>query len=459
MRELEYAFDIGLKKGLRTHHKNPRNNQALVDCMNIKCTEDGPIPFEPYANPFPDAEQYWPFPQIVEGAVFSFLIVRDTAAQSDKIYEINDDGTVTFVFEVDDATFGTYGGRYYIADFGDYFILTNGEVMIIRDPVEEIYVAAKYTDKIPRCRYIIDLNGQIVGGFVVSDWYGRGAADAVWSKIGEADFTPDEKNTAGFRRMPRGGTILAVHKLGNNAIYYTDKQICALYPVTSPAPTFGLDEVAAIGVLSSGSVGGDDHSQVFIDRYGWLWRITEDKELKKLGYQEYMMQLVANDIVITKDPVEENFYISDGRISYLLTSTGLTKVHQCITSIAMVNGTAMAVYMDTGDREALIVTDTYDFGFRPTKTIFMHELGVDAESPLRLSVLWKNKRQKDFASSGWVPVNDEGAASLIIAGVDFRTAIKCDNYEELFLDYFKVRYKMTDLKTLRGVYAPPPRGQ
>jgi len=41
MKEYEFTFQKGLTGGLRKHHSNPRNNEALVECHNLRPTEIG----------------------------------------------------------------------------------------------------------------------------------------------------------------------------------------------------------------------------------------------------------------------------------------------------------------------------------------------------------------------------------------------------------------------------------
>ena len=62
MREFEDVFDKGLTIGLRPHHKNPRNSQALVECHNFKIAQNGLVPFEPFGNLIAllgDTESFW----------------------------------------------------------------------------------------------------------------------------------------------------------------------------------------------------------------------------------------------------------------------------------------------------------------------------------------------------------------------------------------------------------------
>jgi len=68
---------------------------------------------------------------------------------------------------------------------------------------------------------------------------------------------------------------------------------------------------------------------------------------------------------------------------------------------------------------------------------------------------------EDFQRTNFIPVNNEGIASIVAAGIEFRICMKSKYFitDYSSLDYITLRWKMTDLRGLRGVYAAPPRGQ
>ena len=65
MREFETVFAKGLKKGLREDDENPRNEEALVECLNTKPSEEGLIPIVPITTPM-TVSMSWPFPQVFD---------------------------------------------------------------------------------------------------------------------------------------------------------------------------------------------------------------------------------------------------------------------------------------------------------------------------------------------------------------------------------------------------------
>ncbi len=82
-------------------------------------------------------------------------------------------------------------------------------------------------------------------------------------------------------------------------------------------------------------------------------------------------------------------------------------------------------------------------------------------SGVTIAIDWRVDKSESFQRTNFVSLNNEGIASIIASGIEFRFCIKFDSfiYDEDTLDYMKIRWKMTDLRGMRGIYAPPPRGQ
>lgn len=109
----------------------------------------------------------------------------------------------------------------------------------------------------------------------------------------------------------------------------------------------------------------------------------------------------------------------------------------------------------------LIVSETIDFGYRGQKTIFSIEAGISGAEGAEVAIDWRGSTTEGFQRTNFVPLNSLGTAVLIATGVEFRLCIRFSSFLPFIssLDYVKVRWKMTDLRGLRGVYASPPRGQ
>jgi hypothetical protein len=138
----------------------------------------------------------------------------------------------------------------------------------------------------------------------------------------------------------------------------------------------------------------------------------------------------------------------------------LSEISHLITSAGSDSGVTYAAFDDPTDEEMLIVTDRMDFGFRGQKTIELVEVGWEGSESLYAAIDFRMSGSDSWERTGWVEVNDQDVAAIRIAGVEFRLCLKHEDYSQVTsISYIKSRFKMTDLRSIRGVYAPPPRGQ
>jgi len=427
-----------LVKGLRKDKDNPINSQALIECFNGKPAERGIVPFEPL-SPISELSIDWPFPQLFIGPYARLLATRD------KLYSLDANWNVTL--EADEITPGSV---FDMADFGSYVLLANDSGMIERDVASGIYTSFGVWVDHPMVSTICNFKGQAVGGNVRTSWHGCGYNSVVWSDIGSLNFVPDRRNEAGFRPMPWQGCVLRVMRLEDVVMVYGDNGIASLVPTSTASlgkypATFGLKEIMNVGISHKGAVGGDEHVHVFVDKKGWLWKAHSGK-LERLGYQEYMKQMTLNQIMVSHDPSEKEFFISDGVKGFLLTDHGLCEVHQLVTSASSLDGVSIGVYEDSGDLEFRATTDAIDYGLRAFKTIAALELQADYAG-----VDWKV--DGSFKSNPWVRVNDAGVATVQTTAIEFRLRAKSSSYVNANLDYIKSRLKLVDKRAIRGVYA------
>jgi hypothetical protein len=111
------------------------------------------------------------------------------------------------------------------------------------------------------------------------------------------------------------------------------------------------------------------------------------------------------------------------------------------------------------ERDPYIITESIDFGFRGSKTIFVLELGITNYDQALVAIDWIMDKNNSGITT-WNGENSQGIVNLIIAGTTFKVMMKLTGVtSDTIVSYIKLRYKMTDLRSIRGVYAPPPRGQ
>ena len=468
MREFELVIDKALKIGLSPEDVIPFNTQVLAECLGFRCGRAGLEVHKILENPLPatlDMYYDWPFPQFITGERYNFLIVRDTTDQEDDVYLVSPDHTtITYIFSVDELTFGK-GTLMEVADFGEYAFMTNGVIMIYWDVTLADWREIVASATIPMMRTVCNFKGQAVGGNIVSVWHDCDETFYVWSKIGSMDFTPGQDNEAGYRRCPYGGTVLNVRRIGDYVIGYSSKGVTLLSPVSSPIPTFGFDGLSNIGLINQGAINGDLSRHVYVGEDYVLREVALHGELTKnftvaeLGYREYMEELMGEDIIVSYEPSNKDFYIGNSQKTYLLSPYGLTEVKQHPSAVWRSNNESCMIPDTEDSAKHYFCTEIFDMGYKGLKTVFGIETDampiVDGEAGIDWAhdlITWDMEHYK--------PINNMGVASPIVSGNLFRFRLRFGAiYEGSRIGYIKVRYKMTDLRGLRGVYAPGLRGQ
>ncbi len=497
MREFYTTIDEALLKGLRPEYRTPTNTQYLQEALGYrigKLAIEG-IPF--LYNPMPlglDVLYNWPFPQFLKQESWKILVVRNDVTMADHVYSLSDSYVATHIFDVDTLTFGQ-GTVMELADFGEYAIMGNGVVMIHWDPTGPGWHAFRDHATLPVMSTVCNFKGQLIGGGITGvwngaafdPWYDCDQKSIVWSDIGSVNCVPDPKNTAGYRRDPVGGEVYHVRRLGDDVIVYSSTGVTRMFPVVSPAATFGFEELHPIGLRNRGAVNGDLAQHVFVDLEDNIWSlsvggalsaakggtITAKAGLEKLGYQEFVNELdatygagLAQPVIVNFDPDLRDFYLSDGTTSLLLSPQGLTNYPYPVNAVWYDDEdghglSGLPESVDPPTHEPLVATHSIDMGYRAQKTIFSVEIMGAAMTNTEIAVDWRMSTMVNYERTDFVPINDEGIAPIIISGTGFRIVVKSDNFFRNVskLDYITIRWKMTDLRGLRGVYAAPPRGQ
>ena len=498
MREFELVIDEALKNGLSPLRTTPFNTQLLKECLGFRCGELGLERYRYKSNPLPsylDIEYSWPFPQYITGEKYNLLVIRDIYAAADIVYSISDDHTnIEHVGTYSHASFGV-GSLMEVADFGKYVLMVNGAVMIHKDAngnweIVPSVLGMPMDFYIPMLKTVCNFKGQAVGGAIVNvevtppptyppcsvppttmmpvkapppgtyHYYNWESDEIlyVWSKIGDIDFTVDEYNLAGFKRDPFGGVIHHTRRLEDVVIGYSSKGITMLYPVDSPAPTFGFKELSDIGIINQGALNGDLYRHIYVGE-DYILREVTTKGVKKLGYENQMRELSGEDIIISYDKSLGDFYIGNSSKTFLLSSHGMTEIPQHPSCVWRSNGETHMLPDTVDDYEPLIATHPFDMGYSGMKTLFEMETDLTmSEKPSVAADYYLSPT--NYGTTPYIPLNNQNAATIIVSGNAFAFKLKAEYLEEdARISYIKARYKMTDLRSLRGVYAPPPRGQ
>ena len=317
MREFEAVFDKGLTQGLRSEDIEPVKEPKLVTLKNLRPNEFGLQPVEALTYPF-GAVFAFPFPQM-----FLLRELRVMATET-AIYECNSSWVPTLKLSGLVA-----GGMWQVADFGDYVLLTNGSQVVSRNGATGIWDDDATSPSIPEMKTVCNFRGQIIGGNI-SGWEDCDINYVAWSDIGSAEFYPGLRNEAGYAPMSWNGAVLRVMELGDLVAVYGENGISLLKPAQQ---YMAIKELNLPGIPTAGCVGGCSNSHVFVDYAGELWLLGPDGKPKNLGYQEYMTELDAGEIVISHNRQQDEYYISDGVKTFILGKNGLCQSHQLVSSV------------------------------------------------------------------------------------------------------------------------------
>jgi archaellum component FlaG (FlaF/FlaG flagellin family) len=109
----------------------------------------------------------------------------------------------------------------------------------------------------------------------------------------------------------------------------------------------------------------------------------------------------------------------------------------------------------------VIVTEPFDMLYAGQKTLSSIETdaAVVSDPEAGADCTFDNN---SWTLANYKDINNQGIATVSVAGNSFRACIRFGAiYNNTRISYLKVRFKMTDLRGIRGVYAPPTsfRGQ
>ena len=467
MREFELIIDEAFKNGLSPLDRPPVNSQLLKECLGFRCADGGLEVHELLTNPFPSAlslDYVWPFPQVITGEGYTILAEKDAINGYIRVYKVSEDHqTITLLFTSEPVLYPAT--LLEVADFGEFIFMTTGSTMIYWDAESEVWQRVAELDTVPTMRTLCNFKGQVVGGCVLSDWYDCDEKHYVWSAIGSIDFTLEKGNEAGYRRCPYGGTVYHTRRLGDTVVGYSSEGITTIYPKGSATPeygtgaTFGFGEMSDIGLINRGAVNGNEQRQICVGE-DYVVREVTSEGVKELGYKSYMEQLAGEDIIVNYDPsTEKNFYIGNSSKTFLLSPQGMTEILQHPSTVWRKNKQTYCLPDAEDSTEPYLCVQPFDMGYRGEKTVFVIESDAFNVTDGEATSDW-SKDLKNWNLGSYSPINNEGIVTNIIAGSAFRFRLRFGSLgTDARINYMKVRYKMTDLRGIRGVHAPPPRGQ
>jgi hypothetical protein len=269
-----------------------------------------------------------------------------------------------------------------------------------------------------------------------------------WSKIGEAKFSADLVNDAGYMPMDWPGVVYLVKQLGKNVIVYGSGGVTLLYPVKEPAPTFGKQNIMLTGAMCKTAIAGDEHMHFFLDIAGVLWRLSSEGP-ERLGYEDYFSTL--NNPILSYDSYKRYLFVSDPDNGYMLTMAGLGGGYAGITGFLKDVGGGKFIAPSAVVTPPLnIVTDVIDMKYRGLKTVESVQFGLNVDDAAYAAIDFRYSKDADWRTSHWVRLSPEGVAFIRVSGLEFRFRLQLQEYAFCEVSYLNIQYKKTDNRFVRS---------
>jgi len=514
VREFSLYLGDNLKNGIKPDARVGLNKPLLERCMNMRPYDSGLIQQPIVINPFgatPTVETDWPFPQLFRGSSVSLLAAETAVYTVDETGDPWDETQIT-TYDIEDPEKEkaiTAGGTWHFADFFDTWMLFNGSCTVIasnllgmRGESNKVLVAdapainagcsfkgravyggfsdgfftedwqsifERYSNAISQD---LQLSLSLSSNFIV--WTAAGGGDLVWPMIPFSalnSYFPDSeysvqnpfyieyllRGDAGFLPIPLQGTILAIKPLGNGIAVYSENGVSILGYMIDPVPTFGILRTMGVEILGRGSIAGDENGHLFMDRAGNLWKLLADGHLSRLGYKNQFSAMLAEDVLISKSDEEGLFYISSGTDSFILSSKGLSRSSQRLTSVYYHDGGNIGIdvpLVDSEENSFLVTTCPFDMRSGAIKTIQTVRIFAVGLTSVQIQVSYSYDGL-NWATTTWRDVNTEGVATIFISGLQFKISIKGITSTDAVLDDIQVSWKATDKRTVRSGHANP----
>jgi hypothetical protein len=268
-----------------------------------------------------------------------------------------------------------------------------------------------------------------------------------------------KKGLLTFFKWPYKGETLRVEPINENTLvgYGTDGVGAAMEIVDESGLSHDVKRISRIGLLSKGSLAVREDGHIFIDPKGKMHYIGQDLQPKRLNWSEFLgvmlEDLDTNKISLTVDPDEQDTYITNGLVAYVLSQTGLSSVTVFPTSIFETPDGTAGVGVTIGDNSTTrVITDKLDFGSRMMKTIHDVEMGYVHCDNVRMRIWYQHDDSEVWYASSWINVFQGGFTVPIISAFTFKIEVEYDaeaGYESR-LSYINVNWQARDKRNFRA---------
>lgn len=474
----EYGRELvaPLINGVQPDDRMQRDSPHLIQSKNAKPSPFGAISPEKLTDPTASTIATYPFPQLMRGGRWYLKLGQTTldAGTSAAFATLSsittyDSGTPASTLAI------AAGGPWHAAFFHDMVFLTNGASFIFKLPSNASSKWYNNTTIAVRalCRYKtrLALLGVNLGASwlantrwlqVLDHWrrtlpgheyanenFSPDTSWVFWSKYGgdafDRPFLPMmamlgvlgnsafddmwpvikadiENRQIGFWPMPDPGIIGSGCALGSDLVVFGANGILRLEP-----RDYGFEETPEhpYGLYGRGALGGWAREVVFIGSGGYLYKWVLGAGIKNLGFRHIFRLYDATKTIVTYDPVEDEYWISDGTYCYILTSADkLGGPLEIMPSAVVREGTSLYACKKGTATQVLLQYKEISWGSRDFKHFQGMQLEYEGVTGVEAMVEWRNKMADGYVARAYKPANVAGFCPLDMSSVDGRMNIR-----------------------------------
>lgn len=271
-----------------------------------------------------------------------------------------------------------------------------------------------------------------------SDWI-------AWSNIGELNFEINSSNVAGEMPLNIGGFIYAIEQLGSSdkIIVYAHNGIVCISPKDV---YYSKAIISRVGIKHNGAVVNTGLSHYFISQLGDLYNLSEDFKLAKLGYREFLSEMVNPYMYYNQET--DSIHICDGVDGYIYSidsnsfSSGPNNITGILWNSEYLYTVASNVIVNA---EVNILTDVFNMRTNKIKTISSISVNANSTENLYIGIQFRLSPTDAFTSIPILPLDPDGTLRCPCFGREFRFNIlgnpSIDNFK---IEGIKIRGRIHD---------------
>lgn len=259
------------------------------------------------------------------------------------------------------------------------------------------------------------------------------------------------KNLFGFIPL-RVGKILHIESIPSGVLVFGEKGCELLY---QNGELIGRRMLIGVPIAERGASCAGKEYAIYLDDYGYLWKIDFKGVAQKLDYREYLGPLVSlGNIQIVYREDEACFYISsDEEISFIYMETGLFEISEKVTSVTRYqkNQVLAAGRSLWEDKEVIVQTNIIPIRYRGKLTATNAKLHGSASGELVFDVLFRYGVNTSWVTIPDVIANEEGIGYFRATAKDFMLRLRAPNSGAFHIDSLEVGFQVPDKRHSRGI--------